>query len=311
MEKIRFLKNIMLYAAVAAGVVLLFVGGPGSYASRSAYHFWNLGHIILFSILSYVVIKDVPVINRSGFWKQLLIMFLLTAVIGIITEVVQGEYDRSPDIKDIVRDLIGSAIALAFFIRSRQMLAKPVLLIMQVLVFLAFVRETYPLGRDLIDETIARSQFPILADFETPFETDRWLEKWRMERDAEIARQGDYSVKAALIPAKYSGVSLRYFPSYWSGYNYLNFSIYNPDSDTLKIICRIHDREHNNAYSDRFKRAYMIRPGWNDIRIATEDIRTAPRNRRMDMHHIKSLVIFTVDLQVKRYIYLDDFHLTQ
>ena len=40
------------------------------------------------------------------------------------------------------------------------------------------------------------------------------------------------------------------------------------------------------------------------------DIRTAPRNRIMDMHHVKGLVIFTVDLHAKHFIYLDDFHLT-
>ena len=310
MEKFRLIKNVSLYAALAVGGVFLFIGGPALESSRSSYHIWDMGHIILFAILTYLLIKDLPFLDRQNFWTQAIIILVITAVLGIITELIQVKLDRSPDIDDIGRNFIGSAIALVFFARSRRKLPGFVLVLLQATVVLAFIRESYPLGRSLLDEAIAKSQFPVLADFETPFEVDRWQEKWRINIDDKVSRNGQHGLRVNLTPAKYSGVSFKYFPSDWHDYNYLKISIFNPDPDTLKIFCRIHDKNHNNMYSDRFNRAFKIIPGWNDLSIPLEQIRKSPREREMDMYHLDLIGLFTVDLQQSRVLYFDYIYLT-
>jgi hypothetical protein len=310
MKNIHLLKNIGLYTALIICSIFLFIGGPELTASRSSYQIWDLGHIILFSLLTFLLLRDFPWLRRRTYWVQVLFILGMTAVVGIATEVLQIKLNRSPDIDDLGRNFIGSTISLFYFSDRRKEISRIILSVLQILVAAAFIRETYPLARSLLDETIARSQFPVLADFETPFESDRWQERWRTRIDDQIFRHGGHSLKILLTPAKYSGVSFKYFPHDWEGYNYFNISLYNPDKDTLRIVCRIHDKAHNNAYSDRFNRSFDLAPGWNDLVIPIEQIRRAPRERTMDIHQIELVGIFTVDLRHSRTIYIDHVYLT-
>jgi len=310
MQKIHLIKNTFLYIALIVGSVFLFTGSPELNATRSLYYIWDLGHILLFAVFSFIMLKDVQPVKRQGFWSQAVIIFILTVIIGVLIEFIQSKFDRSPDINDVVRNLIGSSIPLVFFNRRCQDLPRIISVSLKILVVIVLVRDTLPLGRSLIDEAIAQNQFPVLADFETPFETDRWHEKWRIAVDDRIARNGSHGLKVKLYPEKYSGISLKYFPSDWNEYQYLKFSIYNPDSDTLRIICRIHDSKHNNAYSDRFNQAFAIGPGWNDLSIPIDQIKSAPRTREMDIHHLSNIRLFIVDLKEIRIIYIDFIRLT-
>ena len=53
MKKLRVLKNVALYSGLIVCVVFLFIGGPPLDASRSTYHIWDLGHILLFALLTF------------------------------------------------------------------------------------------------------------------------------------------------------------------------------------------------------------------------------------------------------------------
>ena len=58
-------------------------------------------------------------------------------------------------------------------------------------------------------------------------------------------------------------------------------------------------------YHDRFNKRFSLIPGWNTIRIATDDIQQAPKNRRMNMADIQSVRIFTTYLPQPETIYID------
>jgi len=171
--------------------------------------------------------------------------------------------------------------------------------------------EFYPLVIALIDEAIAYAQFPVLSNFETPFEAGRWTNHSHLKTEDRIARNGSKSLRIGITTSKYSGLSLKYFPADWTGYNYFNFSVYNPDSDTLKITCRIHDKNHNNRYADRYNEVFRVIPGWNDYSVPIKKIINTPKERRMDLSNIKLVGLFTVKSPRKRYLYLDDIMLTR
>jgi hypothetical protein len=122
----------------------------------------------------------------------------------------------------------------------------------------------------------------------------------------------DRVMKILLTTDEYSGASLRYFDGDWASARTLQISLYNPDSDPLRITCRIHDRKHNDdgmEYEDRFNRSYLLMPGWSQIEIDLDEVEKSPANRKMDMKRIQGVMLFAVSLPEPRVLYLDEMRL--
>ena len=296
-------------------LALLFVGGPDYYSPRSYQCAWDLGHIFFFSIFTYLLVNLWKRISKEVFLKQAIWVLSITLLLGTMIELGQaGLDDRSPDIYDLMKDMTGALVGLVFFVPSRRLLPKIRLRVLQIIVLIIVFLSVIPLGEALIDEAIARQQFPNLSDLETPFEIKRWKGDSKFEIDHKIFRQGKSSLKVLLDTSQYSGVGLRYFVNDWRNYNYLQFSIFNPSSDPIKINCRVHDIhhvEHGESYFDRFNSSYLIPQGWSDLKISIKDIVNAPKKRKMDLSRIQSLYIFVIRLPRPAVLYIDDVRLTQ
>jgi hypothetical protein len=79
----------------------------------------------------------------------------------------------------------------------------------------------------------------------------------------------------------------------WQGRSVLTIDVSNPTPRPLRLIVRVHDRNHNQLHEDRFNRAYVIAGGTRQvIAISLEEIAAAPRSRRMDLQHIAHIGIF-------------------
>lgn len=306
------IRNISLYFVLVFSTILLFVGGNRASAPRSYMDLWDLGHILLFAVGSYLLIRDWKYLTRKSFATQTFIIMATCLIIGSVTELIQVNFDRTPDIGDLGRDILGGLIAVLFFTPSRLHISKRLLKTLQIMLVIFFLLAMFPLARSLSDELWAQNQFPLLSDFETPFEIYRWDAYSEISTDNTIARNGSTSLKLNLTTDKYSGVFLKYFPCDWRGYKSLNFSIYNPDVDSLMISCRINDGHHkkkNYHYSDRYNNRYHLSFGWNDISIPLENIKNAPKTRFMDIANIELIGIFAVRLPKPRIIYIDNVRL--
>jgi len=172
--------------------------------------------------------------------------------------------------------------------------------------------ETLPLMRGLADEWLVDRQFPLLSDFETPFEVDRWQHEKPLRLERTITRHGETSLRVQLTTSKYSTASLRYFHHDWSGYDAFNFSLFNTGNDTVMMTCRINDIQHyklGQNYHDRFNRRIYLAPGWNDFKIPLAEIINAPKSRKMDIHQINLICFFSMSLAEPRNIYIDHIYL--
>jgi len=306
----RKIKNFVLYIIFIVCVILLFAGKPGFYTARSSLYLWNLGHIFLFALASIILIKEFRFFNKLSFIKQLIFIVIFSLFFGIITELLQVEFDRTPDVEDLIRDVLGSVLGVAFFSPARRTISKLTRRIIQYSLIVLTLIEVYPFTAALADEVLALSQFPLLSDFETPLEIDRWQNHSQLQVKKGLSRNGKCSMQVELTTSKYSGVALKYFPNNWAEYSHFKFSIYNPDNDTLRIVCRIHDQNHIHSYSDRFNKAFYAKNGWNDFTVPIDIIESAPKERKMDLEKIESIGIFTVRSTRKRIIYLDSFYLS-
>jgi hypothetical protein len=209
---------------------------------------------------------------------------------------------------DLIRDIIGGLVAISFWAPARKTISIARLRIWQAISATLVAMAFFPLTTAILDEITALKQFPVLADFESRFEIDRWTGDAEFSIDHEIYYHGKASLKIELNTSLYSGAGLKYFPENWQHYNELQLSIFNPDSEPIQLTCRIHDRQHTQGlqlYEDRFNRKFSISSGWNLIRIQLNQIENAPRKRKMAINQIQGLGIFATNLSKPKTVYVD------
>ncbi len=242
--------------------------------------------------------------------RWIVVFFCLAA--GGITEGLQSLTGRDASFGDILRDLLGGMITLTWFHPSSSELSREALRAMRVLMASFLFAAVVPLSIALCDEWIARAQFPLLSDFETPFEGSRWYRNDSTAVDRSVARHGKASLRVEMDTSPYSGASLVYFPGDWTGYGFLRFAVFNPSPEEMKITCRIHDRKHEageQRYEDRFNKRIILRKGWNDLRIDLGEVARAPAGRSMNLGEICLVGLVAVNLPEARTIYVDDVRL--
>lgn len=293
------------------GSILLFLGGPDYLSSRSFKHFWDIGHIFYFALLAVLLLRCKPVCQMS-LLKQWVTVLTITLVLGVLIELMQYGTSRTPDTGDIVRDLTGSLLVLVFGRLGARLQPASRRYTLRLIVVMLTLVQSWPLAKSLMDEAIARRQFPLLSGFETPFEMDRWEGDDRLSIDSVMFAPENKVMKIWLTTDQYSGVSLKYFNGDWASARRLQIRLYNPDTYPLQITCRIHDRQHtdgNEEFEDRFNRSYLLTPGWNRIEIDLDEVESSPANRQMDMGHIRGLMLFAASLSKPRILYLDEIRL--
>jgi hypothetical protein len=186
------------------------------------------------------------------------------------------------------------------------------LAVIRLIVILLIIIELIPPFRAVIDEIMAKRQFPVLSSFEVPLEIERWESDHSAVRTMEQVYEGKHACRISLNTEEYSGFALKYFPGNWEGYDSLFFALFNPLTEPLSVTCRIHDWQHvlnKEPYKDRFNRRLVLHLGWNLIKISLAEVKNAPANRTMDLKRIINLGIFATRLSYPIDIYVDDVRL--
>lgn len=296
------------------GTPFFFIGGPGYHSSRSFQAAWNLGHVLFFLILSLLLHGHLK--GRNPSWplpRTFLSVFVVVFLVGLLVELLQLYVTgRSPDPFDLMRNQLGCLLVFAFCIRQPLFNRRWRQHLFRGLVLVLLTQALWPLSKAVFDERLAVVQFPVLSDFETPFERSRWMDPRQLRVETEIVRHGNRSVRVQLSTAKYSGVSLFHFPGDWRGYRTLHVSVYNPSQQDLELHSRVHDTFHRVSgagFHDRFNQQYTLSPGWHDLVIPLEAVEKAPRERSMDMSRIEGFSLFVVQQPSPLSLYLDHVYL--
>jgi VanZ family protein len=291
----------------------LFAGGPGYRSPRSLAAAWNLGHIVAFSLWSYLLVTW-KVLREASPARQWGIALVFCLVAGSAAEGIQSMLGGVASSGDLLRNMVGGVIALSWFSPSSMILPERVRRAARTIAAILLLVAFLPLAAALSDEEIARIQFPVLSDFETPFEAGRWDGGARFSVDGSVARHGKASLRVDMGTSLYSGVSLVYFPRDWRGYRFLRLEVFNPSPEEIAITCRIHDLRHEEGeqrYEDRFNKVFRLRPGWNPFRVDLEEVARAPAGRTLDLGAIRAVGIFTTMLPTPRTIFLDHIRLEE
>ncbi len=297
----------LIIAAIVITPYLFFIGSPEDYSPRSLKHAWNMGHIIYFAILPLAIILCINIENIKS-WHQISIAFGMAVVFGTLLELFQSSFGRTFDVFDLMRNVIGAMVGVSFICPVRRVIPGVIKLLTLGLV----ATQLYPIAEALSDEYHMRRDFPILSDFETPFQIQRWEGSATMSVVKDIGSTKSRALKAVLPITKYPGVSLKYFLPDWHLYKRFQFKVYSPYPKPLSLTCRIHDEAHEEAvqhFDDRFNKTFQINSGWNTISIDLIEVGQAPKNRLMDLTSIRGIIIFAVSPALPLTIYIDDLRL--
>lgn len=297
-------RDLSLFLPLLILVVALpffFVGGP-TWMSGPLYRaLWDLGHIVFFFSLLMLVQKKYPLDS----WRWWVAVTLSVFLMGLVIEYLQSRIGRDGNWGDVLSNLTGAWLGLFWFQKARawvwvgRVIASALLLPSLLLVA----------KLALLQYQVAQ-EFPLISSFEQKSDVSRW--DGEVARSREHASQGDYSLKVILGNQPYPRAALRKFFGDWRYHQQLAFDIFNPDAESLAMTLRVHDAKHEagkNLLDDRFNTRLMIEPGWNYYRVKLSDIELAPRTRKMELHLIRGVEIFSSGFSPARTIYLDNLRL--
>lgn len=287
-------------------VPFFFIGGPDVFSSLVLQNFWNFGHIIFFAVVMLLIQAFKPLPH----WRHWLLVSLIAMVLGCLIEFIQQFVGRSASIDDVLHNLFGVWLGLFWGQKPNR------LIWMLRAASVMFITPALWLTIDSgIANLVMRHQFPQINSFESRYE----LQQLRLNKAQVKALQspalhthGELSLQIELSTDKYAGISLLGLYGDWGHYGAIVMDFYNPDNQPLDLVIRISDLQHDrgaNQFNDRFNRSILLMPGWNQLAIAMDDIRTAPRDRAMVMSEISNITVYAVQLSVPRQFYWDNVRL--
>ncbi|MBW7470686.1 succinyl-CoA synthetase subunit beta [Marinobacter sp. F4218] len=232
-------------------------------------------------------------------------------VVGTLIEAAQSQLDREADWHDILRNLIGVWLILAWHPLIAGRVRPNALMIGLAVASTLFVMvELGSTGMVAARQFEVSHLLPKLYDFEHEDPSAFW--HGDLAPSPHPVRDHGRSLRIELDTDLYSGASLVNLPADWREYDRLNISLFNPDPSPLPMTLRINDLKHehgDNAHNDRYNTSFTLTPGLNTFTLALEDIRNAPKDRTMDMSRIHRLTLFASRLPALRTIYLLDLRL--
>ena len=304
--------NARRWAALACCAVLsgIVVWAPGPDRTlRSAVAIHDFGHVVVFGLVAALLAVALSIRSRGTLLSRLAtacFAAIAAVLVGAVVELAQAAGEGIFDPWDVVRDgggalsvaLLLIALDPAFSIRASAAIGT-----VAASTLIAFAS---PILVAVRDEARARTQFPVLASFESQSE----LSRFRFQSGSEprivpiTDREGRTAtgVQLRLPPGSYPGFGLSYFPRDWRGMRALRLLIANPEPTPVELTVRIDDKQHDGTFHDRFNRAFPIQPGTNQIEIPLQDVLTAPRGRQFGLERVESLLVFAVDLAEPREI---------
>ncbi len=265
----------------------------------------KLAHPSVFGViaLGVLVLSRQRAAPARPAWRDYLTALVIALAIGGITELGQLFTHRDPSLRDVGLDGRGAAcvlaLAAAFDVRCRpgERPGRWRALYIAAAAVLAAVILT-PLAWTVAGYTLRTARFPALFVPATRLDlvflsgTSGGLERFALP--AAFAREaGEMALRVPLLTRPYAGVTLDEPRADWTGYRTLAVDVTNPGRSDLELTVRVHDREHNWTYADRFNVTVTIAAGHRQtLEFPLETVRLAPHGRTLDLAHVANVALF-------------------
>lgn len=272
---------------------------------------FNAGHTVLFFIISFVLYS---LLHDSQRFSDIKIVYLLVLLIGLLfgvtIEMLQGFLQRESSIDDIYRDFLGLMSGISALVLSR-LASMPDKIMLAVLSSgLLFVGMFSFLQISL--HYVQRSDaFPLIIEFEKKWATSFMrFNNAVLLVDANAEGSKPKMFRVRFDAGSYPGISIIEPEENWLSFNTLRFNVFSNNAADVELTLRIHDKEHNQNYDDRFNRSFNIQPGLNEIVVNLNEVQSGPAGRKLDMENIAGITLFMVDLDSSLLLGVSNIFLT-
>ena len=304
------IKLIFLFCAVTLlALLVVFAAIPRSTLFMHVLH--KAGHPAIFGAISLLVLWFLNESKASALpspWHKYMAALGITILIGGVTELLQQFTHRGASWVDVVNDAVGVTACLALHAAwfgpgcvSTRRLLRPGLILVG---FVAATIAAAPLAWSLLAYAQRDTQFPVIA------QCGNALDLYFISRNAgnttcadlprKWAREdGEQAFRVGMDSGPYPGVqSIEPYPK-WRGYQSLAVDITNPGDASIDLVIRVHDRQHNRTFKDRFNGPAKIGPQTRmTIVIPLESIERAPDGRLLNLDAVANVGVFA--LQAKK-----------
>ncbi len=265
---------------------------------------FNVGHTALFFIVSLILYFKINTISKLSFRiNKYFFVLVVGLLLGILIEYVQSFFQREASMDDLVKDFYGLMAGMVLVSATHQRIKwKKNTLVTGMVVFLFFgAYSFFQISWHYIQRSNA---FPVIMAFDESWASS-FLRFDKVELLGRFIVEGENVelFKLKFEPGLYSNVSMIEPEKNWSAYSALRFSVFSNNKQTIKLVLRIHDKKHNQNYSDRFNQQYSIQPGINAITVKLDKIKHGPEGRDLDMTNIAGIQLFLVNN--KEFLFLD------
>ncbi|MGB6043669.1 MAG: VanZ family protein [Pirellulales bacterium] len=304
---------IPVLSVLALAAVLLAIPMPK--LGRASQAFGDFFHAPLFALLAAFILYQMRERGASYLWLKAFGVWLFLGTLGVASELAQSHIGRTGNVHDMSADAAGAAAGLLcvmFWSHPRPSYRRGAAVVIVALILASYV---FPVIL-LVDVYLAYRDMPVLASLENSTETMRWSPaNAQLSRSQQYATEGQWSLKADLNVAEYSGATLNITDHDWTDFDQLVMDLMWVDptveaDDRLRVVIKVQDVPHTGEHNDRFHQLVNLAPGQQqEIRIALADVAYAPQDRLMDMSRIKFVQIFTNRPKRPLTLYVDNMRL--
>jgi VanZ family protein len=282
---------------------------------------YDAGHGPLFGVIAWSILSMLRVLMPAGSLRRVYAAaFTITAVLGALTEFLQLFSTRDADILDLMRNLAGAgAVLLVRGALERSSTGRPRLepvskrIAAWVAAVVLMAGVFTPVAMTLRAYQEQTRRFPVLAEFDSWWEptfvlaTRAWLEPEALpDRFGEAGRKVGRWI---LYPREWPGLRIVEPVQDWSDRKAIRFEIWSGLDDELPMTLLVDDFHRRDHRQDRSRTRFVVHPGYNDIRISLEEVRTDPKDRLLDMDQIGALYLYTTQPDKTLTIWIDSIRL--
>jgi hypothetical protein len=159
------------------------------------------------------------------------------------------------------------------------------------------------------------ANFPLLGDFESEVELHLWRPQGGsghsptiIQLSAEQTKCGQHSLRIQTGAGDWAGVSYCAGDKDWSAFKLLAFDVCN-SGEPFTLSLRVDDNGDCSKFGSRYDNGFPLTNGWNHLAIPLRELERGPRDRKLNLHAIRRLALFTGANEPARTFFLDHVRL--
>ncbi len=296
LDSSRFRKLTLIITLLA--IPFFFIGGPSSLSLNIYHRFWDFGHSFFFALVA-VNLVCWKVIKKP---KDMVVTFFIVLVLSVIIEKLQTFVGRHASWLDVLANMAGLLLGY-----SLTQVLSPLQIIIRAVALIGLIPGVWAFSKSAALCFMLWQQFPVLLNGEASLDAEAWGSDIHLQKRPENTGYKLLFSGKAFLSADMMG-----FIQSWKGYQQLVLEAENPSNETVTLVLRISDKQHELSgqdFNDRFNQPIALSPGWNRIEINLQEIEQAPIKRAMDLNNIYLLKLFLPKDTRATEIYLNKLYL--